>query len=84
MKSSLPLYREAEHHARAQMLSDMTVKHPLTGIRHLDEQVHGRPHWNDRGVFPDKVLILGSVHRSHKEALPVDMDGMIHRVERVG
>ncbi len=83
LKKSLSLHGEAEHHACTQVFSDVTVKHPLTGIRHLNEQVHRGPYWHDRSVFPDKVLIFGTIHRGDEKALAMDMDWMIHRMERI-
>src|SRR5579864_6579889 len=49
------LYGERSHHPRGQVLRDVAVQHPATGIAEIHQNVHRAPGGNQHGVFPDQI-----------------------------
>ena len=64
------------------MLGDVAVDHPITGIAGIEEDVDRRVLGNKNRIFPDQVLIRNAVDRKYQEPLPMEMNGMLHRVIR--
>jgi len=76
-------YTEGKHHARMEVFGDVAVQHPVAGVGHVDEDVHRRADGHDGGVFPDEVGVFHPIHLQHQVSLPVQVDGVVHRVERL-
>ena len=43
------------------MFANVAVSHPAARVRHIDENFHGVAGLNERGVFPDKIVVLYAV-----------------------
>jgi hypothetical protein len=37
------------------VLGDVTMRHPQSGVRHVQQDVNGLPRWEQHGVLPDEV-----------------------------
>src|SRR5580704_17277797 len=57
------LYGERSHHPRGQVLRDVTVQHPSTGIAEIQQNVHRTASRNQDGVFPHQILARDAVYR---------------------
>src|SRR5918992_3015227 len=68
-------------HPRLQVLGDVTVQHPAAGVAHLDEEIGGPADRQEEGVLPDEILARNTVLRQHQEALAVNVDRVLHRME---
>src|SRR5262245_8960925 len=72
---------EAEHHPALVVLGDVTVRHPATGVRDVEQDVDGLPRAHEHCVLPDEVRLDDVVAREdHKPAGTVDVERMRHRV----
>ena len=72
-----------EHHAALQVLGDVAMHHPGPRVGHLYQEVHGLAGAHEHGVLPGQVLVANTVTAQHQETLPVEVDGMLHRVIRI-
>ena len=66
------------------MLRDMAVGHPATRVRRLQQNVHGGADGEKHRVLPGEVGRRHPVPLEDQEALPVEVNGMAHRVHRLG
>src|SRR5687767_3093500 len=80
----LLLWIHFEHHSHASLdvLSDMAVQHPLAGVRQLEQDVGGKAGRHEHRIFPHQVLIRHAIHRRDGEALAVNVNRMLHGVQR--
>jgi hypothetical protein len=46
---------EAEHHSALVVFGDVAVRHPETGVGHVEEDVDGFACAHENGVFPDEI-----------------------------
>ena len=72
---------KAEHHPALVVLGDVAVRHPVAGVRDIEEDVDCLPGTDEHGVLPHEVRLGLTVAREDEEASgPVDVEGMGHRV----
>jgi hypothetical protein len=66
------------------MLGDVAVRHPQTGIRDVEQDVHGPSRWHKHGVLPHQVGFRLALTRQDEEAPgAMDMERVVHRVIRL-
>ena len=62
----------------AQMLRNMAVHHPTSGVREFKEDVCRRPCRQQYSILPNQILIDHSVLLEDQEPLSMDMEWMLH------
>jgi len=72
------LYLIPKHHPSEEMLNDMTMCHPVSGIAHIYKYIYILVFWDEDCVFPDKIGIDCSILIQHKESLPMHMKWVLH------
>ena len=72
-----------EHHAALQMFGDVAMHHPGPRIGHLYQDIYGLAGTYEYGVLLGQVLVVTTVAAQYQETLPVEVDGMLHRVIRI-
>src|SRR5207237_1085006 len=78
------MHMVGEHHAALQVLGDVAMHHPGTWVGHLYQDVHRLAGAHEHGVLPGQVLVANTVAASYQETLPMEVDGVLHGVIRIG
>ena len=58
-RQGLGVDAEAEHHSALVVFGDVAVRHPETGVGHVEEDVDGFAGAHEDGVFPDEIRLDG-------------------------
>src|ERR1051326_3544228 len=75
--------RKCHHHAGFEVLGDVAVRHPRAGVRDLEQNVGGPADGQQKGILPRQVRVADAVFRQNQESLPVEVDGVLHGVQRL-
>ena len=59
---------EGEHHSALVVFGDVAVRHPHTGIRHVEEDVDGLVRTDEDRVLPNQILLGQMISGEHEEA----------------
>src|SRR5256885_11872780 len=81
MRDSSLFHREGQHHAGRQMLGDVAVQHPATGVGSVEQNIHHGAGRHQHGVLPHQIIARHAVHGEHEEPLAVHGNRMLHPVE---
>src|SRR5262245_16368435 len=67
---------KAQHHAAFDVLGDMAVRHPDSGIGHVHQELDRLTRSHQHCILPGQVRVLYSIAARHQKALTVDVERM--------
>src|SRR3954465_13508053 len=73
--------REPHHHPCREMLGNVAVRHPATGIRRIEQNIHRATRGHQHSVLPGLVPSRLTIDREDQKALPVKVDRVLHGVD---